>query len=214
MSDVEQTQQQKALALLRSRGIMRRSEFDAEHITGATLQRLLARGEVIRRGRGIYQLADTVIDANHSLAEVAKRIPKGVICLTSALAFHGLTDAVPGRVWVAIGSKDWRPIISYPPVQIVRFAPKDLDAGVEQHIIEGTLTRIYDPAKTVVDLFRYRRSAGVRYRNSPGLNVAIEGLREVLRTRKATPGEIARYANAAGIWNAMQPYVDAITANA
>jgi predicted transcriptional regulator of viral defense system len=214
MSEGHTTQLERALSLLKSRGIMRRSEFDAEKITGATLQRLLERGDVIRLGRGIYQLPGAPIDTNHSLAEVTKRIPKGVVCLTSALAFHELTDAVPSRVWVAIGPKDWRPRIDYPPVQIVRFGKKELDHGIEEHVVEGTKVRIYSAAKTVVDMFRYRQSAGVRYRHSPGLNLAIEGLREALRKRKATPGEISRYAINAGIWKVMEPYVEAMTANA
>jgi hypothetical protein len=74
--------------------------------------------------------------------------------------------------------------------------------------------RIYSPAKTVVDLFRYRQSAGKRYKKSPGLNIALEGLRVALRQRKATPAEIARYANEAGIWKVVQPYLEAMTANA
>jgi hypothetical protein len=84
----------------------------------------------------------------------------------------------------------------------------------EAVVIEGVRVRIYSPAKTVVDLFRYRRSAGKRYQKSPGLNLALEGLREALRLRKATPSEIARYANEAGVWKIVQPYLEAMTANA
>jgi hypothetical protein len=87
-------------------------------------------------------------------------------------------------------------------------------AGVEEHVIEGVKVKITNPAKTVVDLFRYRRRAGKRYQKSPGLNLALEGLREALRTRKATPAAIARYAQEAGVWKALQPYLEAMTANA
>jgi predicted transcriptional regulator of viral defense system len=89
-----------------------------------------------------------------------------------------------------------------------------LRSGVEEHSIEGVTVRVTDPAKTVVDLFRYRQSAGKRYQKSPGLNLALEGLREVLRQRKATPAKIAHYANEAGIWKVLRPYLDAMTANA
>jgi predicted transcriptional regulator of viral defense system len=102
-------------------------------------------------------------DANHSLAEAAKLVPKGVICLTSALAFHELTDTIPSRVWMAIGPKDRRPRADDPPLQFVRFGQKVLTPGIKEHLIEGVRVRIYSPAKTVVDLFRYRRSAGKRY---------------------------------------------------
>ena len=81
-------------------------------------------------------------------------------------------------------------------------------------MVEGVLVPVYGVAKTIVDLFRYRQRAGLRYRNSTGLNLALEGLREGLRQRKATPAEIARYASEAGIWKVVEPYVDAMTANA
>lgn len=81
------------------------------------------------------------------------------------------------------------------------------------HIIEGVPVRNYDPAKTIVDLFRYRQSAGRRYQKSHGLDLAIEGLREALRQRKATPSEIARYATDAGVWKVVQPSLEAMTAN-
>jgi predicted transcriptional regulator of viral defense system len=160
------------------------------------------------------QLPDASLGVNHSLAEVAKLVPEGVICLTSALAFHELTDTIPSRIWMAIGAKHRRPRVENPPFQFVRFGQKVLTSGIKEHVIEGVRVRIYNPAKTVVDLFRYRRSAGRRYQKSPGLNLALEGLKEALRQRKATPAEIARYANEAGMWKVVQPYLEAMTANA
>lgn len=74
--------------------------------------------------------------------------------------------------------------------------------------------RITNPARTIIDLFRYRQTAGRRFQKSPGLNLALEGLRQALRQRKATPGEIARYANEAGIWKVVQPYLEAMTVDA
>ena len=101
---------------------------------------------------------------------------------------------------MAIGPKDWRPVVSQPSLQIVRFSGELLTGGIEEHAIEGVKVRIYNPAKTIVDLFRYRQSAGKRYKTSPGLNIALEGLRAALRQRKATPAKIAEYAHGAGIW--------------
>jgi hypothetical protein len=114
---------------------------------------------------------------------------------------------------MAIGAKDRRPRTETPPLQFVRFGEKVLTSGVTEQVIEGVRIRIYNPAKTVADLFRYRRSAGKRYQKSPGLNLALEGLREALRQRKATPAEIARYANEAGLWKVIQPYLGALTTN-
>jgi len=151
---------------------------------------------ISRLARGLYQLPDAAVGTNHTLAEASKLVPKGVICLTSALAFHGLTDQMPARVWVAIGSKDWRPRLKYPPMRFAHFPPKQLRAGVEHHTIEGASVPIFSVCKTVADVFRYRRTIGI--------DIAIEGLREAIRQRKASPGEIARYASEGGVrWAAL-----------
>lgn len=154
-------------------------------------------------GRGLYQLADAAPDANHTFAEAAKRVPKGVICLVSALAFHGITDQMPRRVWIAIGSKDWKPQIDYPPLRIVRFADKFLRDGVETHDIEGVSVPIFGVAKTIADVFRHRRSVGI--------DVAIPALKEALCQRKATPSEISVCAIRTGVWNSLRPYLEALT---
>jgi predicted transcriptional regulator of viral defense system len=208
-----QTQQERALSLLNRQGMARLSEFAEEGVTAATIARMREKGLILHLSRGLYQLPGAGGDANHALAEASKLVPKGVVCLTSALAFHELTDVNPRSVWMAIGPKDRRPAVAEPPLQIVRFRNKMLDAGIEEHNIEGVTVRIYNVAKTVVDLFRYRQSAGKRYRKSPGLNLALEGLREALRQRKATPAEIADYASDAGIWTVVEPYLQAMTAN-
>jgi predicted transcriptional regulator of viral defense system len=208
------TQQERALSLLKQKGMARLSEFAQEGITAATLARMRQKGLILQLSRGLYQLPNAGGDANHVLAEAAKLVPKGVVCLVSALAFHELTDVIPRNIWIAIGPKDRRPAVVQPPLQIVRFRGRMLDEGVEKHVIEGVPVRIYNAAKTVVDLFRYRQSAGTRYRKSPGLNVALEGLREALRQRKATPTQIAEYAHNAGIWKVVEPYLQAMTANA
>jgi predicted transcriptional regulator of viral defense system len=208
------SQQDVALSLLKQGGLLRLSEFSQAGVTAATVARMKEKGLIVRLGRGLYQLADAFLDVNHSLAEAAKLVPKGVICLTSALAFHELTDAIPSHVWMAIGAKDRLPRADNPPLQFVRFGQKVRTSGIEEHVIEGVAVRIYEPAKTVVDLFRYRRSAGKRYQKSPGLNLALEGLREALRLRKATASEIAHFADEAGIWKIVRPYLEAMTANA
>jgi hypothetical protein len=214
MNSQPDRQQDRALSLLRHQGMARLSEFTKAGITATTISRMKEKGLILQLSRGLYQLPDASVDANHSLAEAAKLVPKGVICLVSALAFHGLTDALPSRVWLAIGPKDRLPRLKQPPLQVVRFADKMLCSGVDEYLIEGVTVRITNPAKTVIDLFRYRQSQGRRYRKSPGLNLALAGLREALRQRHATPSEIARYASEGGIWTVVQPYLEAMTANA
>lgn len=192
--------------LLTERGIARLSELQAAGVTAATVSRMVRDGEVVRLSRGLYQLPDAELDVNHSLAEAAKRVPKGVVCLVSALAFHELTDQLPARVWLAIGKGDWAPTPGQPPIRIVRFTPRLLAESVEIHAVEGVRVRVFGVAKTVADCFRHRTAVG--------LSVAIEGLQEALRQRKATPAEIARHAELGGVRTIMQPYLEALTANA
>lgn len=199
------TQRQAALALLRERGMMRLAELRAAGITAATVSRMERNGEVLRLARGLYQLPDAPLDAGHSLAEVAKRVPNGVVCLTSALAFHGLTDQLPRNVWLAIGQKDWAPTADGSTIRIVRFTASLLGEGVETHLIEGVPVKVFGVAKTVADCFRYR--------NKIGQSVAIEGLQEALRQRKATPAEIARQAERGGVATVIRPYLEALTTN-
>jgi predicted transcriptional regulator of viral defense system len=199
------SQRQIAHALLEARGILRLAELRDAGVTAATVSRMERDGEVIRLARGLYQLPDAPLDANHSLAEAAKRLPKGVVCLVSALAFHGLTDQHPKKVWMAIGRKDWAPKPDGMPIRVVRFAESLLCEGVETHVIEGVPVKVFGVAKTVADCFRHRSKIGQ--------SVAIEGIQEALRQRKATPAEIARQAERGGVSTVVRPYLEALTAN-
>jgi predicted transcriptional regulator of viral defense system len=181
-------------------------ELSKAGVTATTVSRMERAGEIVRLARGLYQLPDAPLDVQQSLAEAARLVPNGVICLASALAFHGLTDQMPPKVWIAIGRKDWRPRVTYPPIRIARFAEELLSRSVERHQIAGTSVPVFGVAKTVADLFRYRRTVGDV--------LAIEGLRQALRQRKATPADIAREAEAAGVWATVEPYLMALTSDA
>ncbi len=199
------TQREQATRLLAQHGMLRLTELTAAGITAATVSRMERDGSIIRLSRGLYQLADAAIETHHSLAEAAKRLPKGVICLTSALAFHELTDQLPRRIWMAVGKKDWVPKDAERTIRITRFADTLLENGVETHLVEHVPVRIFNVPKTIADCFRHRRSVG--------LNVAIEGLEQALRQRKARPADIAEEASRGGVWTVMRPYLEAFTAN-
>src|ERR1700730_10703410 len=143
-------QEDHATALLGERGMMRLSEFIKEGITSATISRMEQKGHLNQLARGLYQLPDAALDANHSLAVAAKLTPNGVICHDSAFAFHELTDRIPPFVWVAIGPRDWRAKITQPRIQIERFGSKVFGKGIGHHTIEGVSVPIYSPAKTIV----------------------------------------------------------------
>lgn len=206
MPTLATTQRDQALTLLKRRGIARLAELQTAGVTSTTVSRMERAGEVVRLSRGLYQLPDAALDPHQSLAEAARLVPKGVICLASALAYHGLTDQMPAKVWIAIGRKDWRPRVTYPPLRVARFPDEELGRSVERKKIAGTTVPVFGVAKTVADLFRYRRTVGEL--------LAVEGLRQALRQRKASPAQIAREARAAGVWTTLQPYLMALTSDA
>jgi predicted transcriptional regulator of viral defense system len=180
--------------------MVRLSEFIGEGITAATISRMERKGVITHLARGLYQLTDATLDVNHSLAEAAKLIPNGVVCLGSALAFHELSDRIPPFVWMAIGPREWRPTSKQRRVIIMRYGPKIFAKGVEEHIIEQVPVRIYSPGKTVVDMFYHGRQQKSLYNSNVGISDAVQAMKEALRQRKTTPAEIARYAVEAGVW--------------
>lgn len=137
------TQREQLRSLTAGRALLRAQELREAGIAGSTIQRALRHGDLVRIGRGLYQDPNAEIDGDLTYAEVAKRIPKGVIAMVSALAFHGLTDQMPRSTWVAIRAGDWSPVPGYPPVRIVRFSPKYQGEGIEHHGVAGVDVAIY-----------------------------------------------------------------------
>ncbi|HLM66389.1 MAG TPA: type IV toxin-antitoxin system AbiEi family antitoxin domain-containing protein [Longimicrobium sp.] len=192
----------RTLDLMRGRGAMRPRDLDAHGIPRYYLHLLHASGAVDRVGRGLYVRLGADVSEHHTLAEASTRVPHGVVCLLSALRFHGLTTQLPFQVWMAIEEKAWGTRATDPPLRIVRFSGAACTYGVEGHIIEGVAVRVYSPAKTVADCFKYR--------NKIGVDVAIEALRETLRHRRATLDELMRAAAACRMSRVMTPYVQAL----
>ncbi len=200
------TQRTRALDLLKAKGMLRLKDFIAENIEPETLARLLRDKKIVRPARGLYQLPDVQIDAAHTLTEATALVPKGIVCLISALQFHTLTLQMPSKVWMAIERTAWKPTISYPPIRFVRFSGWAMTEGVEGYSIQSRKVSITNPARTIVDCFRYR--------NKIGVDIAMEGLREGIRHRKCTPDQLWQYAKKAKIWTVMRPYVEAVVADA
>ncbi len=192
---------EQILQLVREHGILRPRDLDPLGVPRQYLCRMLERGQLIRTGRGLYILPDGDFTENHGLAEAAKRMPDGVICLLSALVYHGLTTQLPFQIWLAIGPNVWRPKVDYPPLRIVRFSGAALTAGITTYTIEGVSVRIYDPAKTVADCFKYR--------NKIGLDVALEALRDCRRLHMCTNDELWHYAGVCRVANVIKPYLEA-----
>lgn len=163
---------------------------------------LVESGVVRRESRGIYSLSAHDPTEKHSLAVAAVRVPKGVVCLLSALVFHGITTQNPWEVWIAVDFKARKPSLESPKLRVVRFSGAALRDGVEVHRVEGVPVRVYTVAKTVADLFKYR--------NKVGTDVAVEALRESLRKKRATRDQIVKYAKVCRVLNVMRPYLESL----
>jgi predicted transcriptional regulator of viral defense system len=197
-----QTATDQVIELVRKAGIFRPKDLDPHGIPRECLVRLYRRGLVQRLGRGMYTLADTDVSEHHSLAEVCKKVPHGVICLVSALRFHGLTTQAPFEVWMAIDVKARKPKADGLPLHIVRFSGDALHSGIEEHLVQRVTVRVYNAAKTVADCFKYR--------NKIGLDVAMEALRECWRDRRCTMDDFWRFAKICRVANIMRPYLESL----
>jgi len=181
--------------------VARRRDLAAQGVTANHLHRLIESGRVERVGRGLYRAKEAEITEYHTLIEAALLVPKGVVCLLSALRFHDLTTQAPFEVWMAIGNKSWRPTTGDVPLRIHYFSGRALTEGVERHEIEGVPVNIYSAAKTVADCFKFR--------NKIGVDVAIEALRDYLRKRLPEK-DLWRYAEVCRVRKVMYPYLEAL----
>ena len=200
---MEKTRTSEIIEIVKEAGTLRPRDLDVYGIPREYLRRLCHRGLLERTARGLYALPDAEVTEHHSLAEACKRVSHGVICLLSALRFHEFTTQAPFEVWMAIDVKARLPKVDRLPLRIVRFSGKALESGIEEHKVEGVLVKVYSPAKTVADCFKYR--------NKIGLDVALEALRECMREQKCTVDEIWRFAGICRVANVMRPYLEALT---
>lgn len=193
----------KRYGLPRDQAIFRPRDVVQRGISRTALGRLTRAGRVERVGRGLYMPAKAKITEHHTLAEAAKRVPAGVVCLLSALAFHGMTTQSPHEVWLAIDVKARKPTTDWPPLRIVRFSGRARMFGVETRFIEGVEVHITSRAKTVADCFKYR--------NKIGIDVAIEALREYLRKRGRSMDDLLRAAEVCRVSRVLEPYLEALS---
>lgn len=201
---MKQTTAEQVLQLVHDTGMVRRSDLEARGISPRHLQRLYEQGLLLRSGRGVYLPAEADLDENASLAEVALRVPAGVVCLLSALQLHGLTTQLPHQVWIALPLRAHKPRLDYPPVRVVHLSGQALTAGIEERKIGNVTIRVYGPAKTVADCFKFR--------NKIGMDVALEALRDCWNKRCSTMDELWRYAAICRVANVMRPYLESVAA--
>jgi len=190
------------LEVLRRLQVARSRDLERAGVSRSQLRRLLAQGRIERVGRGLYRSPDSPVSERQHLAEVARRVPAAVVCLLSALRFHGLTTQNPFEVWLAIDRKAWRPRIDHPPVRIVYLSGQALTEAVEEHVSHGARLRVFSAAKTVADCFKFR--------NKIGTDVAVEALREYRRTHPKQLDALWRAAKVDRVTRVIRPYLEAL----
>ncbi len=187
--------------LLKQKGVLRVGDLETFGYPRSYLGELQKRGKAIKQTRGVYMHPDTDIPLHYSLALACKKVPDGVICLLSALSYHGIGTQNPHEVWMAIDRKARIPKVDFPPLRVVRFSGTARTEGVESS--DGSFPiRIYNPAKTIADCFKYR--------NKFGLDIAIEALREGWRNRRFSIDELNHYTRICRVEKVITPYLEAI----
>jgi predicted transcriptional regulator of viral defense system len=171
-------------------------------VSRTQLRRLVDQGVIERLGRGLYGLVGADLTEQRNLAEAARRVPRGTVCLLSALRFHGLTTQNPFEVWLAIDRKGWRPRPSQPPLRLVYLSGAALHEGVERHDVGGVGVRVFGAAKTVADCFKFRHKIGT--------DVAVDALREYRRVHPKRLDLLWHFARIDRVTRVLQPYLEAL----
>jgi predicted transcriptional regulator of viral defense system len=193
----------KAERAFRERGgLLRTSQALQLGIHPRTLYELRDANRIVQLSRGLYRLADAPETEHLDLITVAAKVPDGVICLISALAFHGITTEIPHEVYLAVRHGKEQPRLDYPPLRVFRFSEETISAGVEKHKLQGVTVRLFSPAKTVADCFKFRHKIGV--------DVAVEALKLCLAQGKGKPAQILYYARLCRIERVIRPYLEAL----
>ena len=202
---VKGTKTDDLLDLVRRKQTIRPRDLERAGIPRNYLGRLVRTGKLRKLGRGLYTTNVAVPSENSTLLEVNYRVPKAVICLLSALRFHEVGTQLPSEVWIAVDVKAWHAwhsIPDYPRVRIVRFSGRAMHFGVQEHRIGERTIRVFSPAKTVADCFKFR--------NKIGADVALEALRECYREKKASIDELWEAAKVCRVTNVIRPYLESL----
>lgn len=192
------------LALAGQKHLLRAADVRAIGCSPQLLIRLHQAGKLQRVARGLYRLPDADMTEHHTLFEVCQRLPKAVLCLLSALQFHGIGTQIPHEVWVALPEASPTPALGYPSLRVARLRGEAYAAGIEVITEHGAPLRVYSAAKTVTDCFKFRHKIG--------LDVALEALKDALRSRKVTMPELQHFAKINRVERVMQPYLEAVAA--
>jgi predicted transcriptional regulator of viral defense system len=194
--------EKQILEFANKHGIIRPSDINSSDKIRQQFIRMYKQGKLERVGRGLYALPDKISSEFMSFAQVSKLAPQGIICLISALQFHELTTQISPEIWLMLEGATKKPSFEYPPTRVMHTSGKAFNYGIGTYHIDKVPVKIYTPAKTVADCFKFR--------NKIGIDVALEALQETFRSRKATPDEIWEAAKVCRVSNIIRPYMEAV----
>ena len=194
---------QKALNTIREMGgTVRTTEAVQYGVHPRTLYQLRDSGDLQTLSRGVYRLNDLDEPSEPDLVIIAKRIPRAVICLVSALAYHELTTQVPHTISIALPKGAETPRVTHPPITVHRFSEEALNQGIETHQIDGVAVHVYCPEKTLADCFKFR--------NKLGMDIVLEGLKLYRSRKRVNVEQLMAYARVCRVEKIMRPYLEAI----
>lgn len=185
-----------------STGVARTHELERQGFSRDALRRMADGGVLERAARGVYLDKAAARSRHRDLLVVASRVPAGVFCLLTALAYHGLTTEMPHEVWVALDLKARTPALETPPLRVVRLSAAPLHSGVETHAEHGVQLQVFSAAKTVADCFKFRGRVGV--------DVAVAALREGWHRKLFTMDELWQFAHICRVTTVMRHYLEAL----
>nr|WP_280154890.1 AbiEi antitoxin N-terminal domain-containing protein [Piscinibacter sp. XHJ-5] len=195
---------ERVMALAADRRLLRGSDLHDVGLSPQLLIKLHQAGKLQRVFRGVYSLPDAPVTEHQSLAEVCRRVPKGVVCLLSALRFHEIGTQAPHEVWLALPESSRTPAVSFPALRIVRLRGEAYSESIETVMEEGASIRVYSTAKTITDCFKFRHKIG--------LDVALEALKDAWQRRLVKMDDLSRFARINRVERVMQPYLEALVA--
>ncbi|MBT3338013.1 MAG: transcriptional regulator [Anaerolineae bacterium] len=200
---MKKSAQETALDLFKKKqGWLRTRQALDLGISSRTLYALRDAGKIIQENRGLYRLASMELSSNKDLIQVSLQVPKGVVCLISALDFYGVTTQIPHFVYLAMPANTEKPRIKYPPLRIFKMSPKIYEAGIQKEIVDGIPLKIYSLEKTIADSFKFRKKIG--------MDVALEALRQAIEEKRCNLDLLMQYARLNRVASLITPYLEAL----
>ena len=199
---MKNTHKKNIVKMLAKTSTLRSSDLKKMNIPRVVLTRMINTGMLERVARGLYRKINTLLSEKENLVTIAKKTPNAVFCLLTALYFHKLGTQLPREIWIAMPKGSHTPIIDYPPIKMVQLTGRVYSDGIQTVISDKVALKIYSPAKTVIDCFKFR--------NKIGLDVALEALKDVLQKKKATIDELFYFAKIERVNKIIMPYLEAM----